>query len=263
MEISAAEWLAALRLPQADIPDIVIVEGTWWRAERTAWRLSYLEDVRELAFPDIFFGRWQGRKVIYCCAYGAPRTVEIIHLFGLLGAQLAVQIGTCGGLQPHLQTGDIILPTTALCREGVAHYYGTPESVDAAPAWVARAQEWLIQRGHTTYTGAHLTWSALFAQDAALVERWHAAGYLAVDMETATTLAVSRYFGMAALSMLVVWDDWVYAVPSGSWSMAAWATALARAALCDRSAGQRRGQPSPRRRGRRFCANSRRTLTSA
>ena len=77
----------------------------------------------------------------------------------------------------------------------------------AAPAWVAHAQDWLTQRGHTTYTGAHLTWPSLFAQDAALVQSWHEAGYLAVDMETATTLAVSRYFGMAALSMLVVWDD--------------------------------------------------------
>ena len=134
MEISAVEWLAALKLPAADIPDVVIVEGTWWRAERTAWRLSYLEDVRELAFPDIFWGRWQGRTVVYCCAYGAPRTVEIIHLFGLLGARLAVQIGTCGGLQPHLRTGDIILPTTALCREGVAQFYGAPDSADAAPA---------------------------------------------------------------------------------------------------------------------------------
>lgn len=207
MEISAAEWLAALRMPADDIPDVVIVEGSWWRAARTAWRLSHLEDVRELAFPDIFWGRWQDRKVVYCCAYGAPRTVEIIHLFGLLGARLAVQIGTCGGLQPHLRTGDIILPTTALCREGVAHYYGAPERADAAPEWVARAQAWLVQRGHTTYTGLHLTWSSLFAQDARLVEGWHKAGYLAVDMETATTLAVSRYFGMAALSMLVVWDD--------------------------------------------------------
>lgn len=133
--------------------------------------------------------------------------MEVIHLFGLLRARLAVQIGTCGGLQPHLQTGDIILPTTALCREGVAQYYDAPDSIDATPAWVARAQEWLAQRGHTTYTGLHLTWPSLFAQDASLVQSWHAAGYLAVDMETATTLAVSRYFGMAALSMSVVWDD--------------------------------------------------------
>lgn len=207
MEIGAEEWLAALKLPAADIPDLVIVEGTWWRAERTAWRLSYLKDVRELEFPDIFWGRWRDRKVVYCCAYGAPRTVEIIHLFGILGAQLAVQIGTCGGLQPHLRTGDIILPTTAICREGVAQYYGAPDSVNAAPTWVARAQAWLAARGHTTYTGTHLTWLSLFAQDAALVQSWHAAGYLAVDMETATTLAVSRHFGMAAISLLVVWDD--------------------------------------------------------
>ncbi len=52
-----------------------------------------------------------------------------------------------------------------------------------------------------------MTWSALFAQNGDMVEAWHTAGYLAVDMETATTLAVSAHFGMPALSMLVVWDD--------------------------------------------------------
>ena len=56
LEITADEWLQALKLPAEDIPDIVIIEGSWWRAQRTEWRLSYLTDVRELEFPDIFWG---------------------------------------------------------------------------------------------------------------------------------------------------------------------------------------------------------------
>ena len=47
----------------------------------------------------------------------------------------------------------------------------------------------------------------LFAQDGRMVESWHKAGYLSVDMETATTFAVAEHFQMPAVSMLVVWDD--------------------------------------------------------
>ncbi len=143
MEITAAEWLQALEMPARDVPDVVIVEGTWWRAQRTDWRLSYLEDVRELTFPDIFWGRWRGKKVVYCCAYGAPRTVEVIHLFGVLGARLAVQIGTCGGLQPQLRPGDIVLPTSAACHDGVAHLYAGQTAALASQPWVSAAQQQL------------------------------------------------------------------------------------------------------------------------
>lgn len=207
MEIEADEWLEAMSLPADDVPDVVIVEGSWWRAERQKWRLGYLEDVRELNFPDIYWGRWRDRKVAFCMAYGAPRTVEIIHLFGALGAKLAVQIGTCGGLQSHLKPGDIILPEVAVCREGVAHMYGTPDAVLGSGEWLDKAEQVLKQRAHTIYRGPHVTWSSLFTETPQMMEAWHKAGYLSVEMETATTYAVAQYFNMPAVSMVVVWDD--------------------------------------------------------
>lgn len=207
MDISPAEWLDAMKLSPEDIPDVVIVEGSWWRKQRTDWRLSYLENVRELEFPDIYWGRWKDKKVAFCCAYGAARTVEIIHLFGILGTKLAVQIGTCGGLQAHLKPGDIILPEVASCREGVAHMYGVPDAVMGSIEWIEKAQKLLHDRNHITYRGLHMTWSTLFAETAQMLESWHHAGYLSVEMETATTFAVAKYFNMPAVSMVVVWDE--------------------------------------------------------
>ena len=207
LDITAAEWLAAMKLAQEDIPDVVIVEGSWWRQQRTDWRLSYLSEVHELAFPDIFWGRWRDKKVVFCCAYGASRTVEIIHIFTQIGTKLAVQIGTCGGLQSHLKSGDIILPEVAFCRDGVAHLYDAPEAALGFPEQLSRARQLLEARGHTTYRGPHVTWSSLFTETADMMTAWHQAGYLSVDMETATTYAVARYFGQTAVSMLVVWDD--------------------------------------------------------
>ncbi len=207
LDITAEEWLAAMELSADEIPDVVIVEGSWWRQQRTDWRLSYLTDVRELVFPDIFWGRWQDKKVAFCCAYGAPRTAEIIHIFAQIGTKLAVQIGTCGGLQSHLKSGDVILPEVAFCRDGVAHLYNAPEAAIGFPKWLARAQQQLEARNHTVYRGAHVTWSSLFTETAVMMDAWHQAGYLSVDMETATTYAVARHFGQTAVSLLVVWDD--------------------------------------------------------
>lgn len=207
MELRAEEWLEAMQLAPADVPDAVIVEGSWWREQRTQWRLSKLTDVRELNFPDIFWGRWQDKKIAFCCAYGAPRTVEIIHLFGVLGTKLAVQIGTCGGLQPHLKPGDVVLPSVAIAREGTAHMYDVPDTVMGAAHWLDVAERELQSRQHTVHRGTHMTWSSLFTETPQMMESWHHAGYLSVDMETATTYAVARHFGMSAVSLLVVWDE--------------------------------------------------------
>lgn len=207
LDVSADEWLDAMGLARADIPDAVIVEGSWWRAQRTEWRLGYLTKVRELAFPDIYWGCWGDKKIVYCCAYGAPRTVEIIHIFAFLGTKLAVQIGTCGGLQSHLNSGDIILPKVALCRDGVAHLYDSPDAAIGSTRQIGRAQQLLDGRGRTHYCGTHVTWSSLFTETGDMMNAWHQAGILSVDMETATTFAVARHFGIAAVSLLVVWDD--------------------------------------------------------
>ena len=67
MDLNRDEWLNALGMDAKDIPKAVIMEDSWWRAQRTAWRLSYLDEVRELAFPDMFFGLWQGSPVVYSC----------------------------------------------------------------------------------------------------------------------------------------------------------------------------------------------------
>ena len=207
LDVTAVEWLEAMALTKDEIPEVIIVEGSWWREQRLKWRLGYLDEVRELGVPDIFWGKWKGKKIGFCMAYGAPRTVEIIHLFGVLGTKLAIQLGTCGGLQTFEKPGDIILPEIAFARDGVAHHFGDVEAAAADLAWVDRADALLKARNHTTHRGAHMTYASLFTETAVMMEAWHKAGILSVDMETATTFATARFFNMSAISLLVVWDD--------------------------------------------------------
>ena len=211
MDLGRDEWLEALDMDAKDIPKAVIMEGSWWRAQRTEWRLSYLDNVRELAFPDMFYGFWQGSPIVYSCVYGAPRAVELAHLFGVLGTPRMVMIGTCGALDPGLVTGDVVVPSQAVAREGVAHLYKTVSEhtgiVPSDPDLTAQGRAELERRGIRTADSLHLTWSSIFAQSGAMVEDWQEAGYGSVDMEAATLLAVAKHFGFAATALLVVWDQ--------------------------------------------------------
>ena len=211
MDLGRDEWLKALGMDAADIPKAVIMEGSWRRAQRTAWRLSYLDDVRELPFPDMFYGLWQGSPVVYSCVYGAPRAVELAHLFGVLGTPRMVMIGTCGTLEPSLSTGDVVVPSQAVAREGVAHLYKKAAEdtgvVLSDPELTALGRAALDSRGNRTADSLHLTWSSIFPQSGAMVEEWRQSGYGSVDMEAATLFAVAKHFGFAATALLVVWDQ--------------------------------------------------------
>ena len=203
------DWCRALGLDPADVPGLVVLEGSWWQRERNALRLPMLDEVRELAFPEYHLGRRRsdGLPVLYSCVYGAPRAVEPVHVFGQLGTPLVVQIGSCGSLQPQVRTGDVVLAETAAIGEGASQYYGGDGASAATPELVDRAQAAFSSRGFRVHRGPSVTTSALFAQPPAQVASWSDAGYLAVDMETSAVFTAARCFGMQAVSLLFVWDE--------------------------------------------------------
>lgn len=205
--MTRAEWLLALGLDAADIPRLVVLEGSWWRAERNAPRLALLDDVRELAFPEFHLGHHGGLPVLYSCAYGAPRAVEPVHVCGELGTPLVVQIGSCGTLQEGIATGDIVLPERATIGEGASQYYGGQGQSLADPALVDAAEAAFVRRGFRVHRGSQFTTSALLAQPPERVAAWHDAGHLAVDMETSAVFSAARWFGLRAVSLLFAWDD--------------------------------------------------------
>ena len=207
LDVTKKEWLSGLGITEDEIPDVVILEGSWWREERQKSRLSHLKNVRELDFPDIFWGKWKDKKIVFCMAYGAPRALEISHIFSKIGCKLVIQIGTCGGLQSFLSPGDIILPDKISCEDGVAKNFSKENHVNASSKWIKRSKTLLTKLKRNVYTGKHITFSSLFAETKEMYKKWNKEGYLSVEMETATTVAAAKKYGVDALSMVVVWDE--------------------------------------------------------
>jgi purine-nucleoside phosphorylase len=207
MQLDHAAWLGALGLSEVEIPRLVVVENSWWHARRNAARLSLLDDVRETRLPDMWWGRWKGQPVLYCCGWGAPRVVEPIHVAGELGTPAVIALGSCGGLQKGVHTGDVVLGLAATIGEGTSQYYGGHGTSTADPSLVEAADAALKARGLRTHGGRLVTTSALFAQPRQLVQSWFGAGHVAVDMGSSAIFSAATFYGMRAASLLVVWEE--------------------------------------------------------
>lgn len=201
------DWWQVVGLGADEVPELLVVEGSWWRRDREAQRLPLLDGVRELAAPDWWWGRWRGSPVVYACVYGASRTVEPVHVLGQLGTGTVAQIGSCGSLRPGIRPGDVLVTDDAHIAEGASAHYGATGRVAATRELTARAARAAGGRGLTVHTGPTVTTEVLLRQPPDLVRSWSDAGLLGVDMETSATFAAASWLGMRRVSVLHAWDD--------------------------------------------------------
>lgn len=200
-------WSEILGLERSEVPDLLVVEGSWWRAQRERQRLPLLTEVRELGAPDWWWGRRRDARVVYACVYGAARTVEPVHVLGQLGCPAVVQIGSCGALQPGMCPGDVVLAERVRCEEGASAHYGAGTWVLPDAGLRDALDTAAVASGLSVWRGPTVTTEVLLHQPPPLVARWRGEGLLGVDMESAATLAAAAWIGMRAGALLYAWDD--------------------------------------------------------
>ncbi len=201
-----------LGLSDEQIPRALILRGTRNLRQQHDRHRCYFHDVMPIGLPngiveDVFIGRIAGRRVAYASVYGAPMASEIVHLFGVLGTSLVIQTGCCGGLADDILPGDLVLTTEAFCGEGSAQYYKR-DGMTVRPTLDPASFVPLAAHSDLPVRLARMfTTSALFAEGEREIEQWFAEGWGAVDMETATTLAVAEHFGMDSIAIHFVFDN--------------------------------------------------------
>jgi purine-nucleoside phosphorylase len=212
-DLTRDDWLGILGLERDDAPSALIMRGTRNLKARLAQHRGLLTDARELGSPngifeDILVGRHDGARIAIACVYGPAMASEIAHVFSVIGVPRIILTGCCGALLPGIAAGDIIAPDAAFPGDGASQYYGAEGGalVPADPALHRIAATRLGRSAWPAHRGSIYTTSALCAESAADIRTWAGDGHIAVDMETATTYAVARHFGVPAVAMLFVFD---------------------------------------------------------
>ena len=211
-ELSRRDWLSLLNLPEAMVPRILILRGTRNLKAGYEKHKTYFKDVRELnspndIFEDIFIGTHDDTLFGYASVYGDAMASEVVHLFGVLGTRIVIQTGCCGALAENMLPGDIVCPTFAYCGEGASRYYlPGHDKIEASSELVDSIKSSEVAP-LTLHKGPVWTTSALLAEGKAEIQKWREQGFIAVDMETAATFSVAKYFKMKRLSLLFVFDN--------------------------------------------------------
>lgn len=210
-ELTKNDWMAMLGIPQARVPQALLLWGTRNLKARYATMREHFTQVLEIGSPnglleDVLIGMRGDTCVAYASVYGAPMASEIVHLCGVIGARLVIQIGTCGGFGNGLRVGDLFVAEEAYCGEGASQYYTANAEIVTATETFSDVPE-NVCSDIAVMHGRIYTTSALFAEGREDIDNWAERGFSAVDMETATSFAVAKHFGMERGSILAVFDN--------------------------------------------------------
>jgi purine-nucleoside phosphorylase len=211
-ELTRDEWLKMLEIPEDRVPEVALLRGTRNLHRQRDIHAERFNDVVDIGSPnglfeDIFLGRHKRLNIGYASVYGDSMASEMTHLFGVIGTKLVIQTGCCGGLQPGVQPGDLVIPSRAIPGEGASQYYLGEDKVPRASSEMLRPTASLVRSCWPYHTGVMFTTAALLAEGKAELESWRDAGHAAVDMETATTFAVAGHFNMKRIAVLFVFDN--------------------------------------------------------
>jgi uridine phosphorylase len=210
-DLTRNDWLNAIDLDPSRVPSVLLLRGTRNLERHYDRSRALFEEVIEVGSPNglfehVFIGRCHGRDVGYASVYGGSMASEICHLFGALGTETVIQTGVCGALRDGIVAGDMVVASEVGCGDGAAAcYFPGIERVAVSSDLV----DFVMSQNHEIPCHRGPIWStaALLAEGDAEINLWNEQGFIAVDMESAATLAVAKHFGMKAVSILSVFDN--------------------------------------------------------
>jgi uridine phosphorylase len=139
---------------------------------------------------------------------GAPAAVILVEEMIACGMRVLIVTGSAGSLQPGVSIGSIVVPTAAIREEGTSHHYAPSD----APAVASnRAVDTVVQvlgeRNVAHFAGLQWTTDAIYREHREKIDRYRAAGVLAVDMELSALYTVAAYRDVECGAVLAISDE--------------------------------------------------------
>jgi DeoD family purine-nucleoside phosphorylase len=156
-----------------------------------------------------YTGEFEGRPVsVQATGMGCPSAAIVVEELVQLGVKRLLRVGTCGGLQPDLALGDLIVALSAIPADATArHLVGTDQHVPTA-SWslVHGAVHVAKELGQPMRIGPIVSSDLFYNPDGGQYERWSSRGVLGVEMEASVLFALGALRGVAAGCLLTVSD---------------------------------------------------------
>jgi DeoD family purine-nucleoside phosphorylase len=199
-----------LRASEGDYAAAVLLPGDPLRAERIAREL--LDEARPVNRERGllgYTGSWQGRPVsVQATGMGCPTAAIVMEELVQLGVKRFLRVGTCGGLQPDLELGDLIVAVSAVAADSTAQHLvgGEPHTPTSDWELVHGAVHYAKELGQPLHVGPIVSSDLFYNPDGEQYDRWCSRGILAVEMEAAVLFTLGALRGVQAGCLLTVSD---------------------------------------------------------
>jgi DeoD family purine-nucleoside phosphorylase len=199
-----------VRANQGDYADACLLPGDPLRAKYIAE--TFMEDVVQRNSERGmlgYTGTFNGKPVsVQSTGMGCPSAAIVIEELTQLGVKKLMRVGTCGGLQPDLSMGDLIVALSATPADSTATHYvlGEPHAPTADFGLVHEAVHQARQLGRDVRVGPIVSSDIFYQPDEGLAGRWSDRGILAVEMEAAILFTLGALRKFQAGCMLIVSD---------------------------------------------------------
>ncbi len=134
------EGVYHLRLKKGDVPGYVILPGA---PERTNVIAKNWNNPQEVAFYREYKtmrGNYKGMdQAATSTGIGGPSSEIALHELSVVGVHTAIRVGTTGSIVPEFDLGDLIIPFTAVRKDGTSQIYVQPEFPAFADFYVTLA----------------------------------------------------------------------------------------------------------------------------
>src|SRR5215831_6685847 len=156
-----------------------------------------------------YTGTFEGNRVsVQSTGMGCPTATIVAEELIMLGVKTLIRVGTCGGLQPDLVLGDIVLALSAVPADSTAlHLVGNePHCPTASWDIVHGAVHVAKELGQQLSIGPVVSSDLFYNPDSGQAGRWAARGVLGAEMEAAALFTLGALRGVKTGCILTVSD---------------------------------------------------------
>lgn len=194
-----------------EIAKTVVMSGDPLRAKMIAE--TYLTDA--VQYNSVrgmlgYTGTFEGHKIsVQGHGMGIPSMgIYSYELFHFYDCDTIIRLGTCGGLDPDVKIGTVILAETACTDSNYGYQYNLPEGYvpSATPELLDAAAASAAKLGIPVMRGKVFS-SDVFYNDPVKQAQWCSDGVIGVEMEAAGLYINAFEAGKKALTILTVSDN--------------------------------------------------------
>jgi len=205
-----------------DVADTVLLPGNPERVDKVTALWDDHEAVAHHREYRTATGSYDGTPIsVTSTGIGSPSAAIAVEELARVGADTFIRVGSCGGIQPELDVGDLVITTGAVRQEGTSDEYVREDYPAVADREVVGALVAAAEAlGHDYHLGVTMSSDSFYAGQGrpgyggyeapdgdALVEQLQAAGVLNIEMEAAAVTTIAGLYGLRAGAVCTVYAN--------------------------------------------------------